>query len=157
MVRRQVLQIDILNPDLVAAAEELAGHQKLALEEEVERLMKAREVEEAHLKTVAEEEGGHLKTVEEEEGEHLKRAKGVEEAHSFSAMGEAKERWLEVEVEEVVHLIVVTGEVLEDHCLSREVEEQAVRRREVTEAQMVSWEAKEVEVHSLGEQHENVL
>merc|ERR1711960_88793 len=43
------------------------------------------------------------------------------------------------------------------HCLSKEVEEQDVKRQAAMVVQMVSWEAKEVEAHSREEQHEHVL
>lgn len=57
----------------------------------------------------------------------------------------------------VVRSIVVAEGELEDRCLSREVEEQALKRQEVMGDQMVSWEAKEVEVYQSEELHEQAL
>lgn len=108
-------------------------------------MRKEEEAEEVHLKTVKEGEEARLKMVEVGEGEHWKMATEVEEARLIEAMAVAEEHSSVVEAEEGVH------------CLSKEVEELVVRRQAATEGQMVSWEATEVEVHSLEEQHEHVL
>lgn len=110
-----------------------------------ERLRKEEEAEEVHLKMVKEGEEAHWKRVEEVEGEHWKRATEVEEGHLIEAMAVAEEHSTVVEAEEGVH------------CLSKEVEEQDVKRQAAMVVQMVSWEAKEVEAHSREEQHEHVL
>lgn len=99
-----------------------------------ERLRKEEEAEEVH-----------LKMVKEGEEAHWKRATEVEEGHLIEAMAVAEEHSTVVEAEEGVH------------CLSKEVEEQDVKRQAAMVVQMVSWEAKEVEAHSREEQHEHVL
>ena len=109
------------------------------------RLRKEEEAEEVHLKMVKEGEEVRLKMVEVGEGVHGKMATEVEEARLIEAMAVAEEHSSVVEAEEGVH------------CLSREGEEQDVKKQAGVEVQMVSWEAKEAEVHSLEEQHEHVL
>lgn len=126
-------------------------HLKMAKGGEEVRLKMAKGAGEVRLKTVEEAEEAHLRMAKEGEGEHSRRATEVEEGHSIEAMAVAEERWTVEEAEEVVHSIV------EGRCLLPEVEAQVVKRQAVMEDQRVSWEAKEVEVHSLEEQHEHVL
>jgi len=102
-------------------------------------------VVEERLRKEEEAEEVHLKMVKEGEEAHWKRATEVEEGHLIEAMAVAEEHSTVVEAEEGVH------------CLSKEVEEQDVKRQAAMVVQMVSWEAKEVEAHSREEQHEHVL